>query len=315
MKDYTQVVVKPGGSVDLPCQVRSNLAQVLWKFNGDVLSEASHFLLMGENGLLIYSVTPEDQGRYECWSIESGAGKNFTRLVAGYVLRLDLPDSVPSISSQRPLSDVEVAARSVGSTVRDPTALTEGNNGNTSGPPRLTSGHTEAPPLTTSSNDLIKPKHYHPPGVSNLPTRTETADPSAKYIQRDNSGALLALFLLFFLLFLAALVYNCYMQYLPAPCLRLRAALLGSQKKPQPEYVACEAGLIEKTDLGDQPVQNGAHPMRALRDTGYETEPECENGGVLLSCKDTDNSASKERPFDVDCISQPIEYADADAPN
>ncbi|XP_057215994.1 semaphorin-4D isoform X2 [Triplophysa rosa] len=120
VKDYTQVVVKPGGSADLPCQVRSNLAQVLWKFNGDVLSEASHFLLMGESGLLIYSVTPEDQGHYECWAIESGAGKNFTRPVAGYVLRLDLPDSMPD---QRPSSDV--AARSDGSTVRDPTVLTE----------------------------------------------------------------------------------------------------------------------------------------------------------------------------------------------
>lgn len=314
VKDYTHVLVKPGGSADLLCLVRSNLAQVLWKFNGDVLSEASHFLLMGENGLLIYSVTPENQGRYECWSIESGAGKNFTRLIAGYVLRLDLPDSVPSISAQHPSSDVGAAARSVGSTLRDPTVLTEGNNGNASGPPRLTSAHTEAPPLTTSSSDIIKPKRYHPPGVSNLPTRTETLDPSATYIQRDNSAALLALFLLFFLLFLAALVYNCYMQYLPAPCLRLRATLLGSQKKPQPEYAACEAGLMEKTDLGDQPIQNGAHPMRALRDTGYETEPEYENG-VLSSCKDKDDSSSKEQPFDVDCISQPIEYADADAPN
>lgn len=305
------MLVKPGGSADLPCLVRSNLAQVLWKLNGDVLSEASHFLLMGENGLLIYSVTPENQGRYECWSVESGAGKNFTRPVAGYVLRLDLPDSVPSI----PSPDVGAAARSVGSTARDPTALTEGNNGNTSGPPRLTSAYAEPPALTTSSSDIIKPKRYHPPGVSNLPTRTETLDPSAEYIQRDNSAALLALFLLFFLLFLAALAYNCYMKYLPAPCLRLRAALLGSQKKPQPGYAACEAGLMEKTDLGEQPIRNGAHPMRALRDTGYETEPEFENGGVLSSCKDADDGSCKERPFDVDCVSQPIEYADADAPN
>ncbi|XP_051536872.1 semaphorin-4D-like isoform X3 [Myxocyprinus asiaticus] len=318
VEDYRQVAVKPGSSADLPCQVRSNLAQVMWKLDGNILNEASNFLLMGENGLLIYSVTSKNQGHYECWSVEMGAGKNFTRLVAGYILRLDLPYNEPSISASSS-SDVGAASHSVGSTLHDPTTPVEGNNGNMSGPPLLTSAHTEAPPLTTPPNNLIKPKQYIPPKVSNSPTHTETQDPSAKYIQHDNSIALLSLFLLFFLLFLFALVYNCYMQYLPAPCLRLRAALLGSHKKPQPEYAACEAGLMEpmrdKTDPGDQLNQNGAQPLRALRDTGYETEPECGNGRIPSnSDEDTDDSASKGRPFDIDCVSQPIEYADADTP-
>uniref|UniRef100_A0A9J7Z789 Semaphorin 4D n=2 Tax=Cyprinus carpio carpio TaxID=630221 RepID=A0A9J7Z789_CYPCA len=296
--DYQQVLVKPGGSADLPCPVRSNLAQVLWKLNGRVLTEASRFLLLSENGLLIYSVTPEDAGRYECWSVESAAGKNFTRLVTAYTLRLELPESVPSISARHPSS----AASTV--------TPEEGNDGNGSG---LTPAHTDAPSLTTPPSSAIKPKSYIPPEVSNLPTRTQTLDPSAKHIQHDNSVALLSLFLLFFLLFLAALAYNCYMQYLPAPCLRLRSTLLGSNKKPQAEYAACEAGLMdpvqEKTD------QNGAHPLRALRDTGYETEPECGNGGVPSSSyEDAGDSPVKEQPFDVDCTSQQIEYADADAP-
>lgn len=304
-KDYTQVVIKLGGSADLPCQVRSNLARVLWKFNDNVLNEASHFLLIGDNGLLIYGVGQEDLGRYECWSFESAAGKNFTHLVAGYILRLDLPNSEPSISAQRP-SDAGAAVHSYGSTVRDPTSLAEGNNGNTFGPTR----HTEITLLTTTSTDIIKPKHYNPLGDGNLPTRTETLDPSATYIQHDSSMALLSLFLLFFLLFLAALAYNCYMQYLPAPCLRLRAALLGTKKQPQPEYVACEGGQMEKIESCNQTLQNGAHPHR---DTGYETELECGNGAVKSNCEDTDDSSSKEQPFDVDCISQPIEYVDADA--
>ncbi|XP_050948669.1 semaphorin-4D isoform X1 [Labeo rohita] len=303
--DYQQVLVKPGGSADLPCQVRSNLAQVLWKLNGRVLNEASRFLLLGENGLLIYSVTPEDAGRYECWSVETAAGQNFTRLVAGYTLRLDLPESTPSISAQRPSS---AASTSTSTSTVTPV---EGNSGNDSG---LTPTHTDAPSLTTPPSNAIKPKSYIPPEVSNLPTRTETLDPSAKYIQHDNSAALLALFLLFFLLFLAALAYNCYMQYLPAPCLRLRSALLGSNKKPQAEYVACEAGLMEPVQGKTDPAnQNGAHPLRALRDTGYETEPECGNGGVQSgSYEDADDSPVKERPFDIDCVSQPIEYADAE---
>ncbi|XP_042603606.1 semaphorin-4D-like isoform X3 [Cyprinus carpio] len=102
--DYQQVLVKPGGSADLPCPVRSNLAQVLWKLNGRVLTEASRFLLLSENGLLIYSVMPEDAGRYECWSVEASMGKNFTRLVVGYALQLELPESAPSVSALHPSS-------------------------------------------------------------------------------------------------------------------------------------------------------------------------------------------------------------------
>ncbi|XP_040013378.1 semaphorin-4D isoform X2 [Xiphias gladius] len=96
-KDYQHVTVKPGSSVELPCLVPSNLAQVMWKSNGSVLTEASRFQLIGENGLLIYSVAPEDQGHYECWSVEwaPAAGKNFSRLLAGYVLTLDLPPGAP----------------------------------------------------------------------------------------------------------------------------------------------------------------------------------------------------------------------------
>ncbi|XP_030006864.1 semaphorin-4D isoform X4 [Sphaeramia orbicularis] len=93
LQDYQRVVVKPGSSAELPCLVQSNMAHLLWKANSSVLTEASRFHLIGENGLLIYSVAPEDQGHYECWSVEwaPAAGKNFSRLLAGYILTLDLP--------------------------------------------------------------------------------------------------------------------------------------------------------------------------------------------------------------------------------
>uniref|UniRef100_A0A673YKQ1 Semaphorin 4D n=1 Tax=Salmo trutta TaxID=8032 RepID=A0A673YKQ1_SALTR len=241
VENYQRVTVKPGSSAELPCLVQSNLAVVIWKQNSSTMTEASKFHLMGETGLLIYSVAPEDHGLYECWSLEWApvAGKNFSRLLL-----------LPPSSSAVPLP--------------------------------------------------------------------ETRDPATEYLQHDNSSTFLFLFLLFFLLFLAALVYNCYMQYLPGPCLRLRAALLGSQKKPQPEYLACEAGLMEpvpvdKLDVKDQIrlTQNGVQ-LRALRDTGYETEPECSNGKIPSRSYGGEDSPSKEKPFDVDCDSQPIEYADAD---
>ncbi|XP_028273503.1 semaphorin-4D isoform X2 [Parambassis ranga] len=96
-KEYQHVTVKPGSSAELPCLVPSNLAQVMWKSNGSVLTEASRFHFIAENGLLIYSVAPEDQGFYECWSVEwaPAAKKNFTRLLVGYFLTLDLPPTPP----------------------------------------------------------------------------------------------------------------------------------------------------------------------------------------------------------------------------
>lgn len=298
LKDYQRVTVKPGSSAELPCLVHSNVAQVMWKCNGSVLTEASRFHLMGENALLIYSVAPEDQGHYECWSVEWAAavGKNFSRLLAGYVLALDVPPRPPPQArpATTPLSGPE----------RWSTPAGEGNVKADSAP--LTSPPQTEPSLT-------------PPPSSNV-AGPENRDPSAEYLQHNNTTALLFLFLLFFVLFLAAMIYNCYMQYLPAPCLRLRAALLGSHKSAsQPEYRACQAGLMadapaaDKINMSEQPAQNGSQNLRALRDTGYETEPECGNGRIP-SHSFGDESSSQEKPFDVDCESQPIQFADADEP-
>ncbi|XP_044189945.1 semaphorin-4D isoform X1 [Thunnus albacares] len=323
VKDYHHVKVKRGSSAELPCMVHSNHAQVMWKSNGSALTEASRFHLIGENGLLIYSVAPEDQGHYECWSVEwaPAVGKNFSRLLAGYVLTLDRPPRPPhqaghvttTLVSQEPSSSH--AAEGNGKTDRAPltSALAPPSFTATvlfTTPPQTDASLTPPP----SSTIKFQPKQ-HP--SSSLP---ENRDPSAEYLQHNNSTALLFLFLLFFLLFLAALAYNCYMQYLPAPCLRMRAALLGSHKSAhQPEYRACEAGLMEasatdKINMTEQPTQNGSQTtqnLRALRDTGYETEPECGNGRIPSHSYGND-SPSQEKPFDVDCDSQPIQFADAD---
>lgn len=320
------MTVKRGSSAELPCLVHSNLAQVMWKSNGSALTEASRFHLIGENGLLIYSVAPEDQGHYECWSVEwaPAVGKNFSRLLAGYVLTLDRPPKPPhqtghvttTLVSQE--SSSSRAAEGNGKTDRAPltSALAPPSFTATvlfTSPPQTDASLTPPP----SSTIKFQPKQHT---LSSNAPRPENLDPAAEYLQHNNSTALLFLFLLFFLLFLAAMVYNCYMQYLPAPCLRLRAALLGSHKSTnQPEYRACEAGLMEasatdKINMTEQPTQNGSQTtqnMRALRDTGYETEPECGNGRIP-SHSFGDDSPSQEKPFDVDCESQPIQFADAD---
>uniref|UniRef100_A0A8C9VYU1 Semaphorin 4D n=1 Tax=Scleropages formosus TaxID=113540 RepID=A0A8C9VYU1_SCLFO len=315
---YLQIAVKPGSSVELPCHLSSNVAQALWKVNGSTLTDASKFYLMREAGMLVYSMAPEDQGRYECWAVEWAGAKNFTRLVSGYVLTLE--------SASRPPTSHSTILSS--SAAHRTTAATEGN-GNSAGASLTTSSPsstalirppqpaTSLTPLPSSTVKFVQ-KHFFP--SSDVPPQEgqglETRDPSAEYLQHDNSSALLFLFLLFFLLFLMIVGYNCYMQYLPAPCLRVRAALFGSKKKPQAEYVACEAGLsepvAERADPAEQWRHNGAG-QKGPRDTGYETELDCGNGKIPC-VEGVEDSPPGDKPFDVVCEAQPIEYADADAP-
>lgn len=334
LKDYKSVRVKLGSSAELPCVATSNLAQVMWKSNGTVLTETSSFLLMGEGGLLIYSVGPEDQGHYECWSIEwaPAAGKNFTRLLASYVLSLDPPPRPPHLTRHTTTTlgsrdaSIDRATGSNGKIDSAPDRVISAGGTSSffatvqlTSPPQTDSSLTQAP----SSTIRIKSKHPLPP--SSKGPHPDSLAPKAEYIEHSNSTiALLLLFLLFFLLFLVAMAYNCYMQYLPAPCLQLRAALLGSHKSEhQPEYRACEAGFMEtsatdKINMTVQPTQNGSHAtqkLQALRDTGYETEPEPEYSNGQVHCLNLgDENSSQEKPFDVDCEAQPIQFADADEP-
>ncbi|KAJ3605304.1 hypothetical protein NHX12_027353 [Muraenolepis orangiensis] len=395
-RDYQRVVVKPGSSAELPCVPPSNLALVSWRANGSLLTEASPFHLIGESGLLIYSVAPEDQGRYECWALEwaPAAGKNFSRPVAAYALSLvvrttprgprkdpaprvpETPGSegkgsehgpsplTPACFTPPPPTDSSLTPPPTDSSLTllrllrlNPQA--PGDGGAVGGPE--TPGSEGNPNGSEHGPSPLTPARFTPPPPPPPPTDSSLTPPPTsidtlrlQYLQRGNVVALLCLFLLFFLLFLAALAYNCYMRYLPAPCLRLRAALVGGHKSSlRPEYRACEAGLMdpspplpapgaEKIKLTQQQkrqqqqqqqqqqpavVQNGSHTtttttqsqLRALRDTGYETEPDCGNGKTPSNGfgfgGGGDDSPSGQKPFDVDCESQPIEFADADDPS
>ncbi|MBN3286593.1 SEM4D protein, partial [Polyodon spathula] len=295
--DYQKIIVKPRNVAELQCQLKSNLAKVVWKLNGTVLSvEDSRYHLLRGDSLLILSVSEQDLGNYECWSEEQVKSSSFAQLVAGFVLSLDL--SVPSTTSDPTTTPLSPVIETEGSTT--PTTLPS---------------QTETK-LTPTSSTTVQTFRTLPIPISDAPN-LETKDPSTEYIKSNNSYALLLLFLLFFILFLALMAYNCYMQFLPPPCLKLRAAMLGSNKKAKPEYMACEAGLIEpvveKTVQSEAHNQNGAQ-QKGLRDTGYETEPDCNNGKIPTAKHLEEPQESKEKPFDVICESQPIEYADADVP-
>lgn len=80
-----------------------------------------------------------------------------------------------------------------------------------------------------------------------------------------------------------------------------------------------EASATDKVNMTEQPTRNGSHTtqkLQALRDTGYETEPEPEHSNGQIHCPNSgEESSSREKPFDVDCESQPIQFADADEPS
>lgn len=82
--DYTLV---PENNIQLPCQLHSNLAQVLWRFSDQTLhSNNKYYIYSG--GLLILSASELDAGLYTCNSVEQINGRTYNRTVAVYQLQL-----------------------------------------------------------------------------------------------------------------------------------------------------------------------------------------------------------------------------------
>ncbi|XP_076582368.1 semaphorin-4E [Chaetodon auriga] len=82
--DFTLV---PENNIQLPCQIHSNLAQVLWRFSDQTLhSNNKYYIYSG--GLLILSASESDAGLYTCHSVEQISGRTYNRTVAAYQLQL-----------------------------------------------------------------------------------------------------------------------------------------------------------------------------------------------------------------------------------
>lgn len=69
----------------LPCTSPSNLAETVWKRDGQNLEATGHveFLL---DGLLILNASKSDAGRYHCLSVEQSKGGIYTSTVAEYLV-------------------------------------------------------------------------------------------------------------------------------------------------------------------------------------------------------------------------------------
>lgn len=77
----------PNNNIQLPCQVHSNLAQVLWRFSDQTLHSNNKYYIYN-GGLLILRASQSDAGLYTCNSIEQINGRTYNRTVAAYQLKL-----------------------------------------------------------------------------------------------------------------------------------------------------------------------------------------------------------------------------------
>ncbi|XP_074020130.1 semaphorin-4E-like [Numenius arquata] len=75
-----------GNNVHLKCVPLSNLASVVWKFNGSRLRAEDSKYLLYDGGIAIFNVTMDAAGFYDCISVEKSKGKEFFITVARYAL-------------------------------------------------------------------------------------------------------------------------------------------------------------------------------------------------------------------------------------
>lgn len=80
------VALTPGNNVQLPCELHSNLAQVVWQFNHQPLHPNGKYLIYS-GGLLILDSTESDTGLYICDSVEQINGRTYNRTMAVYNLQ------------------------------------------------------------------------------------------------------------------------------------------------------------------------------------------------------------------------------------
>ncbi|NWW54662.1 SEM4E protein, partial [Pedionomus torquatus] len=75
-----------GNNVHLKCVPLSNLASVVWKFNGSRLRAEDSKYLLYDGGIAIFNVTTDAAGFYDCISVEKSKGKEFRIAMARYAL-------------------------------------------------------------------------------------------------------------------------------------------------------------------------------------------------------------------------------------
>ncbi|XP_067453490.1 semaphorin-4E [Thunnus thynnus] len=103
-------ILVPENNIRLPCQLHSNLAQVVWRFSDQTL-HSNHKYYIYSGGLLILNASESDAGLYTCDSVEQINGRTYNRTAAVYRLQLY---SGPTVGdSTTPGSEVKNSSDSV----------------------------------------------------------------------------------------------------------------------------------------------------------------------------------------------------------
>ncbi|XP_038660685.1 semaphorin-4D isoform X2 [Scyliorhinus canicula] len=254
--------VKPEGFQELKCLPMSRLAKVTWKLNNKALSENSKYRIVQNN--LLLSVTEEDSGTYDCWTVETVKGRQYEQLVKRYSLIVEGPTKVLTTSPTAPFTKMEgnsaTTQTSTDKERRSPHTVTSQIQ---TGVFTSTVSYTSTPTFTISTS---------------LISRVDAEGVSEPSTAERNDGVLLTLFVVVTLLFLMLVSYNCYMKYLPSPCLKLRMYIVSDGKKPEfdsdvsEELVKQQAVKINSDNKGSEQIAAG--------DRGYETESDCGNGKI-----------------------------------
>lgn len=301
-ESFRQHFFKHGGTAELKCSQKSNLARVVWKFQNKALeAEGPKYSLVGRRNLLIFNLSEGDSGVYQCLSEERLRNRTVLQVLAKHVLEVHVLPRTPAASTlpaTRPEGD---------------RALLRVSTEPTPGPPAQTPavrgpvlGAAAPPPSPAPTGVSCKPKTV-------IDTVPQVHPEKTMYLQPSDNRLLMPLFLAFFVLCVCLLSYNCYKGYLPGPCLKFRSAVLLGKKQPAADFSEFEQSVKETlVEQGSFSQQNGGQPRPAL-DTGYETEQDTMASRVPTDREDSqrlDDLPARDRPFDVKCE---LKYADSDA--
>ncbi|XP_069889442.1 semaphorin-4D isoform X5 [Dipodomys merriami] len=95
-ENFRQHFFKHGGTAELKCSQKSNLAQVVWKFqNGVLKAESPKYGLVGRKNLLIFNLSEGDNGVYQCLSEERVRNKTVSQLLTKHVLEVKIIPRTP----------------------------------------------------------------------------------------------------------------------------------------------------------------------------------------------------------------------------
>uniref|UniRef100_A0A8D2KJU8 Semaphorin-4D n=1 Tax=Urocitellus parryii TaxID=9999 RepID=A0A8D2KJU8_UROPR len=301
-ESYRQHFFKHGGTAELRCALKSNLARVVWKFqNGVLKAESPKYGLMGRKNLLIFNLSEGDSGVYQCLSEERVRNKTVSQVVAKHILEVKV---VPRTSATPTLQATRTEESRI--TSRVSVASTPGSSPPTPAVRATSLGATTPPPKPAPTSTSCEPKIV-------FNTVPQLHSEKTMYLKSSDNRLLMSLFLFIFVLFLCLVSYNCYQGYLPGQCLKFRSALLLGKKKPKSDFSDLEQSVKETlVEPGSFSQQNGEQPKPAL-DTGYETEQDTITSKVPTDREDSqkiDELSARDRPFDVKCE---LKFADSDA--